>query len=306
MFLAIKEKKEKKENINNKEYKNIYPPITNNIIPQTNIIQNKSIVPVKSIKSINTTYNDSVLTKSFNEDVNILFNEKRHTYHYNDIKLTGATTYIKKYLADFNSDMISAVCEKNWCVPKEEVKKAWQLAGDLSSSFGTGIHKALEYEDLYRNYKKPKDGSRCFVIKHPFINSIVQDFFNFYDELGFTGDIVPEALVSDIDNNICGLADRILVTSWENKTCRLQDYKVNHSFNVGGTEKFNHLIPYQLGFKGTKLNKLSLQLKFHKQMLEKSGWTVEGFDGFVFEDKWIHYEADMLDGFDIITGNFIN
>lgn len=252
------------------------------------------------------SYNDDITIKSFNEDANIVFNEKKHTYDYNNNKLVGATSYIKKYMAEFNNHMISSVCEKNWCVPKEEVKKAWQLAGDLSSSFGTGIHKALEFEDLYRKYTKPKDGTRCFVIKHPIINSIVQDFFTFYDELGFIGEIIPEALVSDVDNKICGLADRILVTSWENKTCRLQDYKVNHSFDVSGTEKFNHLIPYQLGFTGTKLNKLSLQLKFHKQMLEKSGWTVEGFDGFVFEDKWIHYEADMLNGFDIITGLYTN
>lgn len=142
------------------------------------------------------------------------------------------------------------------------------------------------------------------MIKHPFLNSIVQDFFTFYDSLGFTGDVIPEALVSDIENMYCGLADRILVTSWENKTCRLQDYKVNHSFITEGVEKFNNLVPRELGFTGTKLNKLSLQLKFHQQMLAKSGWIVEGFDGFILEDKWIHYEADMLKGFDIITGTY--
>lgn len=243
--------------------------------------------------------------KSFNEkDVVINFNEKEHVYSFGGKKLTGATTYIKKYIEPFDREMVSGNCERYWGIPRKKILEAWDLAGDLSSSFGTGVHKALEFEDLYRHYTKPKDGSRCFKIKHPIIRKIVNDFFSFYDTLGFEGEVIPEALVSDVELGLCGLADRILVTSWDKKTCRIQDYKVNHSFNVKREEKFNSLIPKELGFRGTKLNKLSLQLKFHQRMLEKSGWTVEGFDGFIYDDKWIHYSADTLDGFNILTGEY--
>lgn len=242
---------------------------------------------------------------SFNEKgVIINFNEKEHVYSYKGNKLTGATTYIKKYIEPFNEEMVSGNCEKYWNIPRKTILEAWALAGDLASSFGTGVHKALEFEDLYRKYLKPKDSSRCFKIKHPIIRKIVNDFFEFYDTLGFEGEVIPEALVSDVELGLCGLADRILVTSWDKKTCRIQDYKVNHSFNIQGEEKFNSLIPKELGFRGTKLNKLSLQLKFHQRMLEKSGWTIEGFDGFIYEYKWIHYSADTLDGFNILTGEY--
>lgn len=242
--------------------------------------------------------------QSFNEDgVVINFNEDTHTYNYKGQILKGSTTYIKKYMEEFDADTISARCSTAWNVPNNIIRSAWNLSGSASSTFGTGIHKALEFEDLYRAYVKPKDGSRCFTIKHPTIARIVQEFFDLQERLGFKGEVVPEALVSDVENGICGLADRILVTSWEKKTCRIQDYKVNHSFTKEGEVKFINL-PNGLTLDTTKLSKLSLQLKFHATMLEKQGWTVEGFDGFVYTDKWEYHQADMLEGFNILEGTF--
>lgn len=239
----------------------------------------------------------SNMIKSFNEDVEIDFNEEAHTYVYRGKFLTGATTYIKKYLEEFDAEGISGRCAIYWNLEKKIIKEAWNNGGTLTAMFGTAIHKALEFEDLNRNYLK-KNGDRCFTIKHPLIKEIVDDFFYFYEGLGFSGQVIPEALVSDVDSGICGLADRMLVTNLENKTCRLQDYKVNHSFDVKGKQKFKNL-PNGLNLPTTKLSKLALQLKVHAQMLEKSGWTVEGCDGFVFESEWIHYEVDMLKGYTI-------
>ena len=239
--------------------------------------------------------------KSFNEDLIINFNEDTHTYAYKGKVLTGVTTFIKKHIKPFDSEGMIERCAASWGIKNREVKDAWALGRDLAASFGTGVHKALEFEDLYRNTTKPKDGSRCFNIKHPAIKKIVDEFFEFYDKLGFEGDVIPEALVSDVENGICGLADRILVTNWEKKTCRIQDYKVNHSFDKKGQESFTNL-PEGLKLETTKLSKLSLQLKLHAQMLEKCGWTIEGMDGFVYSDKWEYYEANSLEGFDIIKG----
>ena len=85
--------------------------------------------------------------------------------------------------------------------------------------------------------------------------------------------------------------------------CRLQDYKVNHSFNDKGKVTFKNL-PSEINLPSTKLSKLSLQLKTQAYMLEKQGWIVEGFDGFVFNGKWEYYEANTLDGLNILTGEF--
>ena len=203
----------------------------------------------------------------------------------------------------FDSEFMIGRCSNAWDVDKQTIKEAWDLGAILASTFGTGVHKALEFEDLYRHHRKPKDGSRCFTIKHPTIKRIVEEFFELYDRLGFKGEVIPEALVSDVENGLCGLADRILVTNWEKKTCRIQDYKVNHSFNEKGKETFINL-PAGMKLENTKLSKLSLQLKFHATMLEKQGLTVEGFDGFVYTDNWEYYEANTLDGFNILEGTF--
>ena len=228
---------------------------------------------------------------SFNEEgVVINFDETPHIYTHKGTILKGATTYIKKYIEDFDSEGISVNCEKYWQIPAPLIRKAWKLAGTLSSTFGTGIHKALEFEDLYRSYTKPKDGSRCFTIKHPTIRRIVEEFYE-----------LSEALISDVESGHCALADRVLLRSWKDKICRLQDYKVNHSFDKKGEVKFKNL-PKGLDLTSTKLSKLSLQLKFQANMLEKSGWTIEGFDGFVYTDKWEYYEANTLDGFNILEG----
>lgn len=241
---------------------------------------------------------------SFNEEnVVINFNEDSHTYTYKGKVLKGATTYIKKYIKPFDSELMVGRCAKAWNLPKGTIEDAWELNRDLASQFGTALHKALEFEDLYRSMKKPKDNSRCFTIKHPTIVKIITEFYELNEKLGFEGEIIPEALVSDVENGICGLADRILVTSWNEKRCRIQDYKVNHSFNVKGKESFINL-PKGLVLESTKLSKLSLQLKFHATMLEKQGWTVEGVDGFVYTDKWEYYEANSLEGFDILKGTF--
>jgi len=253
---------------------------------------------------ISKVKNDWVSMPSFNEDgISVDFNEKEHIYRYGKSKLTGATTYIKKYIEDFDDSFMIERCSKAWGIEAKTIKKAWNLGGELASTFGTGIHKALEFEDLYRNYRKPKDDSRCFKINHPMIQIIVQDFFDFYDSLGFKGEVKPEALITDVENGMCALADRVLVTSWENKTCRLQDYKVNHSFDQNGKVKFKNL-PKGISLPTNKISKLSLQLKVQSTMLEKQGWTIEGVDGFVFDGKWNYYEANTLDGFDIINGTF--
>lgn len=242
---------------------------------------------------------------SFNEeDVIINFNEETHTYNYNGTILKGATTFIKKYIQKFDSDSIASKCVTYWGVPLKTIKSAWEIERVLAENFGTAIHKAIEHEELYRKYHKPKDGSRCFNIKHPVLKRIVTEFYQLNEKLGFQDlEVIPEALVSDVDNGLCGLADRILITSWEDKTCILQDYKVNHSFNVYGQEKFINL-PTGLNLPPTKLSKLTLQLNFHKRMLELCGWTVEKMGGFVYEKEWLYYDVDSLDQFNILTGEY--
>lgn len=236
---------------------------------------------------------------SFNEGIIINFNERTHTYTFEGKTLVGATTIIKKFMKDFDSEFMIGRCSNSWGVKKDTIKDAWDLGANLAATFGTGIHKALEFEDRYRHLQK-KNGDRCFNVKHPAIKRIIDEFYDLYDSMEFSGYVVAEALISDVENGICGLADRILILNKEDKICRIQDYKVNHSVEKKGSVSFHNLPE---GFKKlatTKLSKFSLQLKCYAEMLEKSGWKVLGYDVFVYNEKWKYYCLDQLEGLNIL------
>ena len=76
------------------------------------------------------------------------------------------------------------------------------------------------------------------------------------------------------------------------KICRIQDYKINvNSEEIKSSDaplgEFSKL-------PANKLTKYQLQMSFYANMLEKSGWKVEGLDVFVYEDNWIHHELEVL------------
>jgi len=240
--------------------------------------------------------------KSFNEDLIINFEPIDHRYVYKDRIISGATTFSKRYIEEFDSEEVADRCEVNWQIPKETIEKAWQLSGDISRGFGTAIHEAIEYELLYRRNLK-KNGERCFNIKHPIIKAIVKDFFIYAKTLGLRGKSFPEALVSDVENDVCALVDNLIVTDQVRKECVLVDYKVNVNFSQNGTTYFKNL-PQEITLPTSKLSKLALQLRIQEQMLEKSGWTVIRKIGIVLQDEWKHYEVKDLKGFDMLNGTY--
>jgi hypothetical protein len=189
---------------------------------------------------------------------------------------------------------MSSVSAKSWGVEQQDIKDLWDSNTRLSSSFGTVVHHALEHYDrfmklgeiiqekreLLENYAMPK---------HPILKSIVMGFKELYKGVG---EIIPEALITDVSSGYCGHADRILIVDKENKICRVQDYKINvGSESISSSSKalkpFNEL-------PANKITKYQLQMSFYSNMLEKSGWTVQGLDVFVLEDTWKMFNLEVL------------
>lgn len=243
---------------------------------------------------------------SFNENKVINFEPVHHVYTdmQTNTNLTGATTFIKRYIEQFDTEKVSKNCEKQWGLDCDYIKDSWSMNGEISSTFGTSLHMALEFEDKYR-YNLKKNGDRCFQIKHPMIKKIVYDFFLYAKNIGLKGKPYPEALISDTENGICALADRLIVTDPIKKECILCDYKVNYDYDVLGKENFINL-PEQINLPTNKLSKLALQLRFQEQMLEKTGWTVTMKLAFVYELEWKHYIVQDLKHFDIMQGKIIS
>lgn len=255
---------------------------------------------------------DKIITKtSFSEpDIIVDFNDTKHIYNmrcedgYKVLK--GGTTFIKRFYKPFDSSFISKACSKSWGVDEQVIESMWNSNGNLAAAFGTVIHEALEH---YINYnevgakitkirkKKGKPERENYAMpKHPFLKKTIKSLNRMTDKLDKeygAEKIVAEALITDSKTGWGGLIDRLAILDEKKKIARVQDYKVN----IGAEEETPHnkpLPPFS-HLPANKLTKYALQMSFYARILEKHGWTIDGLDVFVFEDKWVHHELELID-----------
>lgn len=242
--------------------------------------------------------------KSFNEDISLTFLKEEHKYIYNEVELLSGTRYIKRWIAEFDETKIADLCANKYGCTAEEVLAFWEGGGDVASAFGTSIHNAMEHYEKFKWLGEIVQNQKGLPFNkalptHPLLRKIVEDF---YKQDLQPGEVVSEALLTNVERGLCGYADRILITG--EKRCRVQDFKVNV-----GADKVDSNIKF-LGqmaeLPKTKLTKYQLQMSFYARLLQLSGWTVEGLDAFVFDDitrddngiinpnAWKHYELEMV------------
>lgn len=236
----------------------------------------------------------SVIKKSFNEDISISYDDFNHVYKYESKPLTSATSIIKKFYKEFNVNTVAMQCAKSWGVEKDVILSIWDSNRDLASSFGSMVHNALEHYHKFKAYgqiiSETRGADSNYALpKHPLIRDIILSFEEINKE---EGDIVPEALLTDINSGYCGHADIVLVKDWDKKVCRVQDYKINVDSEVESSNE-KALAPFDT-LPSNKITKYQLQLSVYANMLQKSGWTVEGLDVFVYEEKWKHFPLTVL------------
>lgn len=104
--------------------------------------------------------------------------------------------------------------------------------------------------------------------------------------------MLTEVLLTDVNQGYGGHADRIVILDKKKKICRVGDYKINvGAESISAKDKpsapFNHL-------PGNKITKYQLQMSIYANMLQKSGWTVEGLDVYIYEESWKYYPLDIL------------
>lgn len=283
------------------QYANIQPAVE---IEDTTIEEANDIA-LGHIKGMFAKYSDvsikeasvekTVKLESFNEKgVLVDYDDENHTYAHGGTRLVGASSEVSKYTAKFDAQSVAKNCEKSWGVSANEIVDLWESNKNIATSFGNVVHKALEH---YHNSKSL--GAKVMesrgtdenpaLPKHPILRGIIEGFEKI---AGTENKIASEILVTDITAGRCGQVDRLLILDEAKKICRVQDYKVNvNSEEISSNGKL--LKPYNT-LPANKLSKYSLQLNFYAQMLENSGWTVEGLDVFVYEDEWKHYKLDRI------------
>jgi hypothetical protein len=231
---------------------------------------------------------------SINEGVEVDFDETNHTYSFKGKRLMCPSEYIKTLYKEFDLHLFATMSAKSWNVNVEDVKAMWESSGDCAREFGTVVHKTIEHWLRFENVgktistKQQKEGNYALP-KHPFLLNILTEFNKIQKPVG---ENYPESLITDIEGGTCGKTDNILVLDWDKKVCRLWDYKINI-----GSEDVESSLKVKEPFDklpANKLTKYQIQLSFYANMLQKSGWVVEGLDVFVLENEWKHYKLEVL------------
>ncbi len=288
------------------QYQNIQPSIELDV----NSLEKGTEIALTYINSLMAKYGEhgalpdktiTVKLKSFNEEgVEVDFDPIAHTYTYKGTRLIGATNKTSQYYKDFDVKTIAKACATAWGVEQKDIEEMWATNGEIASSFGTMVHKVLEHYHTHfamgEKIKAKNGKDNPAMPKHPFLKKLVEDFMVISKieipviatpEVAETYpiQIIPEVFLTDVKQGYCGQADRLVITG--DKKCRVQDYKVNIDCEKED-KNLRALAPFNI-LTSNKLTKYLIQMSVYANILQNSGWTVEGLDVFVFEDEWKKY-----------------
>ncbi len=194
-------------------------------------------------------------------DEKLRFDEKSHTYSFENTKLISSTTLIHKLFRPFNADEIihdmqtSEFWTRNKYYPmtKEQIKSLWSKNSEEAMIQGTKLHADIE---SYLNYEVISNESKEF-----------QYFLNFMKDTKF----VPfrtEWKIFDEDFKIAGTIDAC--SQDENGELSLFDWKRSKEIKRSSEYKKKYSIKdYLKHLEDVNFNHYSLQLNLYKYMLEK-------------------------------------
>jgi hypothetical protein len=285
------------------QYQNIQPEIE---LSGIDSVDKATDVAMSHIKEMFSKYSEkgslkeneitiSGTKRSFNEDIELQFDPIAHTYHYEGRKLISASEETKKYYKEFDSSAISSVSGKAWGVDSSELEKCWASNGDLTSQLGNVIHKSLEhyakFQAIGQVISEKKGLDYNYVIpKHPVLKKIIEDYIKIDKDT--VGEIIPEALITNVEKGYCGHSDRIIILDKAKKICNVGDFKININ-----SEEMSKDMKAKAPFSelpANKLTKYQIQMSIYANMLQASGWSVNKLIVDVYEDEWKRYELSVL------------
>lgn len=203
------------------------------------------------------------------------------THKYMDLSgnaLLSGSAYADKNSPKFNKELLTPKTAKAWGVDEKELGEFWTMNGEVSSFYGSSIHKALEawhkFHALGTTVAKSKELEYNYCLpKNVYLQNIVKEFD---EKFGHSAEV--ELFVSNIANKMVGQIDRLEILDVKNKLCRVGDYKTNNDLD------------------DKKLNKYQHQLSYYAHILINSGWTVKGLDIFHHDgEAWNKIELEVLD-----------
>lgn len=205
------------------------------------------------------------------------FAEKEHIYLRNGRQYKSVSQFINEFKIPFAKGLLAEQVAKKEGKTAEEIIGKWELNADVSSTYGTALHKAIEYWILYGDVPK---------IKH--LKDVVTKFAEKHDrEI-----IKPEIVVYDDEYLLAGTIDQLVILG--NKLVKVKDVKTNVDIRKRAYQNF---LPPLQSLSDTKLNHYTLQLSIYKHLLERKGFTVTGLELEHWDGE--DFETIELEPFDV-------
>lgn len=218
---------------------------------------------------------------------NLIFNQKEHTYFFNNKELISVTNFIDIFSWPFDPDKsILNRCAAKRGISPSKLQKEWEKTGTDAASLGNQWHSSIEY---YINTGK--------IRKNKFTD-MVQTFIKEYT---LNGQVFSETRVFSEELLISGTVDVLEVI--DNKYLNVKDWKTNKKIDDWS---FGRKMKYPLEhLNDSKLQKYILQVQIYSYLLcSKYGYT-PGNDNCIF---WIDKKKREIKKYpvEIDYGNVLN
>lgn len=189
------------------------------------------------------------------------YNAVTHRYVTMDGKpLLSGSHYAERFGEPFDRERILAATANKLGRAASFVGEAWDARGELSRTFGTALHKAME---CYFKYNVIGYG----IPKHPLLKQAVESFPY------LNRNVNSEIMVSDVKAGLVGQIDALEVV--EPKVGVIWDFKSDAEVKKNLTKHFN-------------------QMSFYAHILQAHGWKILGVQVWNYTTAWECHKSEVL------------
>lgn len=193
-------------------------------------------------------------------DGTLYFDKENHTYEDEDgNQFWTGSTWAAQFEKPFDPQLIAPKVAEKKLTTVEEVIKGWDMKSEVSLSYGTTVHKALECGIKFGE-----------LPNNPHLAILVQTYL----DMTHDDEQISEQFIADFDHKMCGTID-VLVNKGS-KHVIIRDFKTGDIYKkISLTPQAKELWP---NLESKTVSIYQLQLSFYAYILSQQGYAVSGLE----------------------------
>lgn len=186
----------------------------------------------------------------------------RNTHEYEDedgTKFISGSTWAHQFEKPFDPQLIAPKVAEKKLTTVDKVIEGWDMKSEVSLSYGTTVHKAVECALKYNE-----------LPNNPHLASIAQDAL----DLIKGQEVSSEQFICSFDDHFCGIVD--ILVNLGDKRVKIVDLKTGDIYKkVSLTPEAKELWPH---LQSKMISLYQLQLSFYAYILTKMGYRVDSME----------------------------